>query len=59
MITVDNTNHPITFKGKTSDIKPTDRWGDIDIRNGDVFLEINTGEVYFFDGDTKTWTLPT
>lgn len=58
MITADNTNHPITFKGKSTDTKPLHKWGDIDIRNGDAFLEMDTGEAYFFDGDSNSWIQP-
>ena len=58
MLTTDNTNHPITFRGKSTDTRPIDRWGDIELRNGDAILEMDTGEVYFYDGDTRTWNPP-
>lgn len=37
------------FRGKSSDVKPVDRIG-----NGSVFLEMDTGEVFLFDEETKT-----
>lgn len=41
------------IKGLSTDTKPTE-----DIHNGDVFLEIDTGNVYFYDGDSHTWITP-
>lgn len=40
------------FRGLSTDAKPT-----ASIPNGTSFLEIDTGEVYYFDGEQ--WILPT
>ena len=58
MVTTDNTNHPITFKGLSTDTKPVLKWGDIDLRNGDQFLEMDSGDVYFYNGDNNSWIQP-
>lgn len=36
-------------RGKSTDEKPTN------VPNGSSFFEMDTGDVYMFDGDTKTW----
>lgn len=38
------------LRGKSTDTKPTEG-----IPNGSTFTEIDTRQVFFFDGDTKTW----
>lgn len=43
------------LRGKSTDTKPTDEYKGKKIGNGSVFIEIDTGKLYFFDGDTKTW----
>ena len=48
MIT-DNPNMPLLC-GKSTDIKPTEG-----IQNGRGFIEMDTGEYYKFDLETKTW----
>lgn len=42
------------LRGLSTDTKPTEI-GDKTIANGSVFIEIDTGKIYFFDGDSKTW----
>lgn len=44
----------IQIRGLSTDTKPT-TLGDNDMPNGAIFLEINTGKIFFFDGDSKTW----
>ena len=39
------------FFGKSTDSKPTDS----SVGNGSFFLEIDTGELYIFDGEAKVW----
>lgn len=42
------------LRGLSTDTKPTE----IDekkVGNGCAFIEINTGKIFFFDGDSKTW----
>lgn len=46
---------PVEIRGLSTDEKPIDTIEDIAIDNGSVFLEIDTGDVYFFDIDTKQW----
>lgn len=49
---------PLLLQGLSTDEKPIDNYGDLEILNADEFLEMDTGEVYFFDGDSKTWIMP-
>lgn len=44
-----------SFKGLSTDTKPTDKWAGIEIKNGSSFLEIDTHNIKFFDADSKTW----
>lgn len=46
---------PAEIRGLSTDEKPIDEIEGIGIDNGSVFLEIDTGDVYFFDADSKTW----
>ena len=38
------------FRGLSTDEKPIERVG-----NGSVFIEIDTGKVFIFDEQNKTW----
>lgn len=60
MITLEGSgsSRPLTLRGLSTDTKPTTIFGDLDIRNGDQFLEMNTGSVFFFDKGTNTWIEP-
>ncbi len=42
------------FRGKSTDTKPLEVDG-LNIPNGSVFFEFDTGDVYFWDDDSKTW----
>lgn len=42
------------FRGKSTDTKPSEVNG-VNIPNGSVFFEFDTGDVYFWDDDSKTW----
>ena len=44
----------VEFRGLSTDTKPTTYNGK-DIANGSMFIEINTGKLYLFDLDSKTW----
>lgn len=57
MVTVDKSsmNEPLSFKGLSSDTKPTVKWDSSPILNGSTFLEMDTQEVYFYDGGTDAW----
>lgn len=44
----------VEFRGLSTDTKPTTFNGK-DIANGSVFIEIDTGKLYLFNLDNKTW----
>lgn len=48
----------VELRGLSTDDKPTVLTnGEID--NGSVFIEIDTGDVYLYDGENEEWLLPT
>lgn len=51
----DNSLSTFSFKGLSTDTKPTDKWSGIEIKNGSSFMEINTHKIFFFDADSRTW----
>lgn len=57
MITLvkDDTTNELSFKGLSTDTKPTVKYDDLKIINGSTFFEMDTQEVYFYDGDTDDW----
>ena len=57
MITLDqnDTSDALSFKGLSTDTKPTVKWDDLDIINGSTFFEMDTQECYFYDGSTNSW----
>lgn len=56
MVTIDTAQmtDTIPFLGLSTDVKPTTA-NDKTIPNGSTFFEMDTQEVYFFDGGTETW----
>lgn len=42
------------LRGLSTDVKPT-KIGDKYIDNGTVFIEIDTGSIFFFDLSTNQW----
>lgn len=46
------------FYGKSTDEKPTTQQDGLDIVNGSVYIEIDTGKVYFWDAEMKVWISP-
>lgn len=42
------------LRGLSTDTKP-ENIGDIIIDNGSIFIEIDTGNIYMYSLDTKTW----
>ena len=47
------------YAGKSTDEKPgDDDEKKIYQRTGNVFIEIDTGDTYFYDEDTEGWILP-
>ena len=43
------------FDGKSTDAKPKVEWEGTKIRNGSYFLEIDTQDVVFYDGEIDDW----
>lgn len=58
MVTLENRTHPLLIKGLSTDTKPTSRILDYPIKNGDNFMEMDTGAVFFFDEDSGDWIEP-
>ena len=42
------------LRGLSTDTKPTSLNGK-EIGNGSVYVEIDTGKIFFYDGASKTW----
>ena len=57
MITLvkDDTTNELSFKGLSTDTKPTVKYGNLAIINGSTFFEMDTQQVFFYDGDTDDW----
>lgn len=57
MITLDKSdvNEPLSFKGLSTDTKPINNYGSLEIKNGSSFFEMDTQECYFYDGGTNSW----
>lgn len=51
MITVRNE----TFYGLSTDTKPTVEFEELSIRNGQLFIEMDTGDGYMYDQENETW----
>ena len=43
------------FRAKSTDIKPIGTYEGEPIPNGSVYLEMDTQNVYFYDGETDEW----
>ena len=51
-----NLDRNAEFYGKSRDTKPTKANGEgLKLRNGDLFVEMDTASVYFYDESTDTW----
>ena len=57
MITLvkDDTTNELSFKGLSTDTKPTVKYNDLKIINGSTFFEMDAQQVFFYDGDTDDW----
>lgn len=44
----------VELRGLSTDTKPTEVNGR-DVGNGSTFIEINTGKIFFYDGQNKQW----
>ena len=51
MITSSNENVK-QYYGKSTDEKPTFDW----LSSGSIFMEVDTGKVFIYDSETKTWS---
>lgn len=45
----------LSFQGLSTDTKPTETYDGYTLMNGTSFFELDNQEVYFYDGDSKTW----
>jgi len=62
MITIDETprlktggKYEFSFKGLSTDAKPTETHMDLPIANGSSFMEIDTKELKYYDEAGKSW----
>ena len=44
-----------TIAGKSTETKPTEYFEDIPLREGDVYIEANTGKCYMYEESDNTW----
>lgn len=52
----DATDRPLSeLYGLSNDEKPIDEFEGRPIYTGSIFIEIDTGDSYFYDSDNKTW----
>ncbi len=47
----------LSITGKSSDTKPTISYNGLTIKNGSTFYEMDTGNIYMYDEEAKTWLL--
>ena len=45
----------LSFKGLSTDTKPTVKFNDLKILTGSTFFEMDTQDVYFYDGGSDSW----
>ena len=57
MITVNktDTSDELSFKGLSTDTKPVNTFNGLQITNGSSFFEMDTQDVYFYDGAANEW----
>lgn len=53
-VTESNTTISVELRGLSTDTKPTEI-NDRKVANGSVFIEIDTGKIFFYDLDNQTW----
>lgn len=51
----DDTSVELSFKGLSTDTKPTGYYDDTEITNGSSFFCMDTQEVFFYDYETQAW----
>lgn len=57
-LTKNTQENTFSFKGLSTDTKPTDTFQGLEIPNGSSFLEIDTQAMVFYDAENKTWPTP-
>ncbi len=50
-----STAEPMELIGKSTDDKPVDMYKGKKVTNGSLYYEMDTGNVYTYDGETKAW----
>lgn len=57
MITLNKSdvNEPLSFMGLSTDSKPTQTYNGLKIKNGSTFFEMDTQQVFFYNGATDSW----
>lgn len=55
MVTIDVENGKAKLYGKSTDTKPTISFKGVALTNSSTFFEMDTQEVFFYDGDTNSW----
>lgn len=50
-----DSDYEYAFKGLSTDTKPTIEVNGKAIANGSTFFEMDTQDVYFYDGATNSW----
>lgn len=58
-MTKNTQENTFSFKGLSTDTKPTDKFQGLEIPNGSSFMEIDTQNIVFYDAENKTWPTPT
>lgn len=57
-LTKNTQENTFSFKGLSTDTKPTDKFQGLEIPNGSSFLEIDTQNMVFYDAENKSWPTP-
>lgn len=57
-ITKNTQENTLSFKGLSTDTKPTGTFQGLKITNGSSFLEIDTQNMVFYDEENETWPTP-
>lgn len=57
-ITKNTQENTLSFKGLSTDTKPTGTFQGLKIPNGSSFLEIDTQEMVFYDEENENWPTP-
>lgn len=57
MITLNKSdvNEPLSFMGLSTDSKPTQTYNGLKIKNGSTFFEMDTQQVFFYNGASDSW----